>query len=364
MESGGESLSRLEALPEGIMQLVTKNIIDYKGWFALATINTRFKNLMYDPSRLLVEAAAHVGGKFGILGVPENEQAGMHFYELAAAHGNVEAMLMCGESLRRAEDDAGTGAGAERLFRAALAREGDVHDERHFLLMRPAVNAFSRARYRLAEVVRSRCATGEVCLEATSLLRSVVALGPPGPECIAPTYIDAVIMLSEMEAEGQTGAGPSLQRALAIVEAVAEPDGVCHFMMGRLHAEIMKESGEQTPTAYTHHLTALRLGDEHAAYDLGQLYESGRGIPDDHRDRQMFIAILCYTVAAFKYMDFRALGHMMHFQGLNLGENTELDGHLAEVKAWAFERMGAYLGLVPNGGTMTLVEALASFDSA
>ena len=142
MESGGESLSRLEALPEGIMQLVTKNIIDYKGWFALATINTRFKNLMYDPSRLLVEAAAHVGGKFGILGVPENEQAGMHFYELAAAHGNVEAMLMCGESLRRAEDDAGTGAGAERLFRAALAREGDVHDERHFLLMRPSVNAF------------------------------------------------------------------------------------------------------------------------------------------------------------------------------------------------------------------------------
>jgi len=36
------------------------------------------------------------------------------------------------------------------------------------------------------------------------------------------------------------------------------------------------------------------------------------------------------------------------------------------VKAWAFERMGAYLGLVPSGGTgtMTLVEALASFDSA
>ena len=67
---------------------------------------------------------------------------------------------------------------AEPVFREVLAWEGDDHDENDFILLKSPVNAFAGARFKLALILRLRCADGEPCPEAASLLQSVVELGP------------------------------------------------------------------------------------------------------------------------------------------------------------------------------------------
>jgi len=350
----------LSNLPEELVKEMLTNLCDKESWSALAKTNTRFKALMHHPQLLLNHASAY----WLQSRVDEaNEEHAMHFYKLAGGHGAVEGMLMYGEWRRMAKDD----EAAEQLFRSALAQEGVVQDETHFIVFDSPSNAFAGGRYSLAHLLLARCEEDETCPEATSLLQSIIESGPSAEKATC-SYTAAVVALARMTATGRTGAPASLQGALAIVAAVAEPDGSCHCLMGGIHKNMMDESGGvEALTAHAHFVKALELGDGDAASFLGDLYKSNRGIPEAHRNEHLFIAHLCVVAAALHYREPRAISFMEQLEWM---DSLAGPGHpqvtlWARVKAWAYERMGEWMDVGPGGtGTMDLVGALATFDRA
>ena len=367
MEGAMEGLSlrdgtraELSNLPEELVKEMLTYFNDKGSWLTLATTNRSFKALMHHPRLLLAYATNYWCGLFD----EESEAVAMKFYEIAVAQGSVEAMVVYGESLLRLEQE----EAAEQSLRSALAQEGIYQDKLHFFLLDTPAKAFSRARYLLARVIARRGQEGESCPEAADLLRSIIESGPPSQEFAlftCSTYIDAIILLAEMTASGRTGAPASLQGALAIVETVAEPDGMCHCLMGRLHKFMMDESGVEAPTAHAHFVKALELEDHRAAMNLASLYKSDRGIPEAHRSYHLFIAHLCVVAAASHYRDPRAISFMEKLEEMEEDEPGHPQVALwGRVKAWALERMGQWMDIGPDGtGTMDLVGALAFFDT-
>ena len=374
IERTSDERSALESLPDELFSRIVSFFHDPQTFFSLAATKYSFKEFLYQTRVLLA---------FALCNQKHRWKHGKFFYRLAAAQGSVEGMLMHGHALLSAGDD----DIAESLFREVLALEGDDHDENHFILFKAPANAFAGARFKLALILRLRCAEGELCPEAAGLLQSVVELGPvEGTRPYSAFYMDAVIMLAEMTAEGQTGTGPSPQGALELFDAVAEPDldGACYFMMGRLHMQIMDEGGEATPAAYAHFMRALELDVTPAPFTLCILYQDGRSIPEAHRPERLFLSYVCLVVAAFKYDDYHAVRNLEEIEKEQQEREANHDGQMGDpgwfghqfmlyisIKRWVFrEAMGHWIGrrgtgnlggfTGPLGGSMTLHEVLTT----
>ena len=346
--------SALEELPKDVFQDICGYIPAVaQAFFALAVTNKQFKDFMDTPRCLIVFALCSTFG----CGVERNVAAGRKFYAKAAANGSVEGMVMTGDSCLSNEDV----ATAEQWFRSALAREGDPQDGRHFIVLGTPANAFAAARFKVALVLREG-ADGEPCPEAISLLQSVIEVGPPKSdvECPCSPYFDAVVLLAEMTVKGQAGAAPSLEGAMKVVEAVAEPNGGCHVMMGRIHM-MTDPTGEHARTAYSHFVRGLELGDRHAAGCLASIYQDGHGIPDDHFPMRMFYSYICLLVGCYHYKDYHASqnAERMEDAATNHPDHPQFMFFL-EVKLWVFEHMGEWMDLGPGSrGTTTLLQVLS-----
>ena len=377
--------SALENLPDVLFNRIVQHFHDPQDFFSLAATKYSFKSVMHQTRAILA---------FGLLNMThaDREANGKKFYRRAAAQGSIEGMIVHSDFLfADAQSDGSDFAAVEHFLRSVLAREADDHDENDFIALYNSANAFSGARLKLAQLIRERYAEGEPCPEAESLLRSVIELGPmEGVESCA-FYLDSVIELSQMIAEGQSGPSPSprgaleilaaVRGALEILEAVAEPDGLCHFMMGRMHASIMEETGEAAPAALTHFLRALELEDSEgeAASALCDLYQQGCGIPEAQREDRLFFSNVCLVVAAFKYKEPHAVYGVEQLEtaaaegeadGVHV-DDPGFDGFLtlySIVQRWVFSTMGLWIldgreapaVTCTISGTMTLHEVLTS----
>ena len=316
--------SALENLPDDLFIRIMAHFHDPQAFFSLSATKYSFKCFTHQTRALLSYAILNMKN-------PNQQERGKQFYRLAAEHGSVEGMLVHSDILFGADFDGDTAA-VEQLLRAALAREGDDQDENNFIVLYNSANAFSGARLKLAHVMRERCAEGEFCPEAESLLRSVIESGPTAPDHVI--YNDAVITLAAMIGEGETGESSSPQEALELIEAVPKPDAGCYFMMGRLLARKFDETGEAARTAYTHFLRAVELDEGSAVFALCMLYQENRGIPEEHRPLRLFFSYVCLVVAAFKYDEYHAVCNVEQIESEQLEHEANHGGQIGDPGFW------------------------------
>ena len=195
---------------------------------------------------------------------------------VAEAEGriNVEALVMAGIMCFEAWGTVRDRRRSARFMRRALSLEAsNVAAPRDFVYFDDALEAFDAARYHLALLHHKGCAEAGA-VDERAVLEAVVSRG-------------RVTKIHQMAAAGlayvlaQQGDVVGGIRMLEVIpESCALPEVT--FRLGLLNASLIDDGDDSAArglVAARHLARALESGHAAAGYELGQLYESGHGVP-------------------------------------------------------------------------------------